>query len=252
MSEGVENPRSSVFTTMVFSKNRGVLLLKPHLNRMRDHATKLKIDGSSIVQQSVQNLLQNQPPEIDEGLVRIECSSTLQMKVNYRPFGIRNEYVDAVTVPSPVWPARVAGTKHGAWSAYRAAKLDANKAGADLALMIHEHSIVDGDRCTPVVMDEDGIIWFSDSPFSVESITLNALKSTLLAEGYHIQSGKLNERLVARCAELVAVGSGIGVVKIESIDGEPVGQEGMNLFNTCKSMIEQIEDDPNNWTGGWG
>ena len=68
---------------------------------------------------------------------------------------LENERVDGVTFPSPVWAKRVAGTKHGAWDAYFDAREHAENL-ADLALMVHEYCIVDADRCTPLIPDEDG------------------------------------------------------------------------------------------------
>ena len=87
---------------------------------------------------------------------------------------------------------------------YFDAREHAENLGADLALMVHEYCIVDADRCIlPLILDEDGVIWHSNSPNSVDSITLDAMRSSLLAAGYHIQTGKLNERLIARCVKLL-------------------------------------------------
>ena len=50
------------------------------------------------------------------------------------------------SLPSPIWPARIAvrSMVHGT---YIQARQHAEQ-GADLALMVHEYSIVDGDRCS--------------------------------------------------------------------------------------------------------
>lgn len=251
MGEVTKGPRSSVFTTMRFSQEHGLFLFERHLLRLIEHATRLKIDVSNINRDAILYHLRESPPELGEGLLRIECTKASQINVAYRPFSLQNEQVDAVTVPSPVWPTRIAGTKHGAWDAYLEARKLAEEAGADLALMVHEYSIVDADRCSPFILDEDGIIWISDSRYSVESVTFEALRSPLLSEGYHIQQGKLNERLVARCVEAVAVGSGVGVLKIDSIDGEPIGDESSQLFEFCSSAFEEIHSNPENWEGVW-
>ena len=251
MSEVTQGPRSSVFTTMRFSKEHGLFLFEQHLIRLIDHAKKLKIDDSNINRDVIWHHLRENPPDFDEGLLRIECTKASPVNVAYRPFSLQNEQVDAVTVPSPIWPTRIAGTKHGAWDAYLKARKHAEEMGADLALMVHEYSIVDGDRCSPFILDEDGVIWISDSRHSVESITFEALRSPLLNGGYHIQRGKLNERLVARCVEAVAVGSGVGVLKIDSIDNEPIGDESSRLFEFCSSAFEEIYSNPKNWEGVW-
>ena len=251
MSEVTQGPRSSVFTTMRFSKRRGLFLIKHHIARMIEHAAQLKIDATAINLDSIVQLLQEIPPEMEEGLLRIECTRSLQLRATYRSFSIQNENVDAVTLPSPVWPARIAGTKHGAWDAYIQARQQAEQMGADLALMVHEYSIVDGDRCSPLVLDEDGVIWASDSNTSVDSVTFQAVHDSLLDAGFHIQHGRLNERLVARCVEVVAVGSGVGVLKIDSIDGEPIGDGSSRLFDCCNSCLERLYNSTENWAEVW-
>ena len=252
MSEVNPSPRSSVFTTMRFSHERGLFLFGHHLARMLGHAAKLRIDESNINRESLFDLLLKNPPQISEGLVRIECTKNSELSVAYRPFTIQNEAIDAITVPSPIWPPRVAGTKHGAWGAYIEARNYAEQKGADLALMVHEYSIVDGDRCTPLILDEDGVVWASHANSSVSSITLNAIHESILEAGFHIQQGNLNERLVARCVEAVAVGSGVGVLKIDSIDNETIGDGSTRLFNVCANMLDENYDNPDNWEEVWG
>ncbi|MAH30011.1 MAG: hypothetical protein CL959_04970 [Euryarchaeota archaeon] len=251
MSELNPSPRSSVFTTMRFSQERGLFLLDNHLARMLEHAAKLRIDESNINRESFLELLQKNPPQISEGLVRIACAKDSELSVAYRPFKIQNEAIDAITVPSPIWPPRIAGTKHGAWGAYIDAQNYAEQKGADLALMVHDYSIVDGDRCTPLVLDEDGVAWVSHANSSVSSITLSAIHDSILEAGFHIQQGKLNERLVARCVEAIAVGSGVGVLKIDSIDNEPIGDGGTRLYDVCVNTLDNNYNNPDNWEEVW-
>ena len=251
MSELNPSPRSSVFTTMRFSQERGLFLFDNHLARMLEHAAKLRIDESGINRESFLDLLQKNLPQISEGLVRIECAKDSELRVAYRPLTIQNEIIDAITVPSPIWPPRVAGTKHGAWGAYIEARNYAEQKGADLALMVHDYSIVDGDRCTSLVLDEDGVVWVSHANSSVLSITLSALHDSILEAGFHIQQGNLNERLVARCVEAVAVGSGVGVLKIDSIDNEPIGDGSTRLFDMCVNILGDNYNNPGNWEEVW-
>ena len=251
MSELNPSPRSSVFTTMRFSQERGLFLFDHHLARMLEHAAKLRIDESNINRESFVELLQTNPPQISEGLVRIECAKDTELRVTYRPFTIQNEEVDAITVPSPIWPPRVAGTKHGAWGAYIEARNYAEQKGVDLALMVHDYSIIDGDRCTPLVLDEDGVVWASHANSSVFSITLSAIHDSILEAGFHIQQGNLNERLVARCVEAVAVGSGVGVLKIDSIDNESIGDGSTRLFDVCVGILGDGYSNPDNWEEVW-
>lgn len=252
MSEVGPSPRSSVFTTMRFSQEHGLFLLDLHLARMIEHAAKLRIDEKNINAESLLEVLRKNPPQISEGLVRIECTKNSELNVAYRPFTIQNEAVDAITVPSPIWPPRVAGTKHGAWGAYIEARNYAEQKGVDVALMVHDYSIVDGDRCTPLVLDEDGVVWVSHANSSVSSITLHAIHDSILEAGFHIQYGNLNERLVARCVEAVAVGSGVSVLSIDSIDNEPIGDGSTRLFDACVNILDNAYNNPDNWGEVWG
>lgn len=218
---------------------------------MKIHSNKLRIEDSSIEMDSILDFLLKNPPKLAEGLLRLECTSSHKLHVTYRPFSIQNEEVDAVTVPSPVWPKRVSGTKHGAWESYIKARGYAEEHGADLALLIHDFSIVDCDRCAPLIVDEDGVLWASNSDLSVQSITFDLLEDALQMKGYAIQRGHLNERIVARCAEAVAVGSGVGVLKIDSIDGEPIGNGNKHLFELCKTILDVQYQNENQWTEVW-
>ena len=251
MREVNPSPRSSVFTTMRFSQERGLFLFNHHLARMLEHAAKLRINENNINREAFLELLQKNPPQISEGLVRVECTKNSELDVAYRPFTIQNEAIDAITVPSPIWPPRIAGTKHGAWGAYIEARNYAEQNGADLALMVHDYSIVDGDRCTPLILDEDGVVWVSRANISVTSITLKAVHDSIFEAGFHIQQGNLNERLVARCVEAIAVGSGIGVLKIDSIDNEPIGDGSTRLYDVCVNTLDNNYNNPENWEEVW-
>ena len=104
MTEVSQSPRSSVFTTMRFSKSRGLFLLENHLRRLEAHAARLRIDAKGINQQSIVEILKENPPQIDEGLLRIELSKQLKIDVTYRPLTLENERVDCCllyTSPSP-------------------------------------------------------------------------------------------------------------------------------------------------------
>ena len=61
MREVNPSPRSSVFTTMRFSQERGLFLFDHHLVRMLEHAAKLRIDESNISREAFLELLQNPP-----------------------------------------------------------------------------------------------------------------------------------------------------------------------------------------------
>ena len=61
MSEDGQSPRSSVFTTMRFSKANGVFLFPHHIARLKEHATKLRIDYSLINERFILEHLELKP-----------------------------------------------------------------------------------------------------------------------------------------------------------------------------------------------
>ena len=82
--------------------------------------------------------------------------------------------------------------------------------GADAVLLVHEHRIVDERRSTPLLLDDDGVVWASkDEDGGVDSVTLQTLVHDLAAAGLPVQRGHLNERRVARATAMVAVRPGI-------------------------------------------
>tara|TARA_B100002052_G_C15501376_1_gene427331 strand:- start:29 stop:409 length:381 start_codon:yes stop_codon:yes gene_type:complete len=103
---------------------------------------------------------------------------------------------------------------------------NAERMGSDIALLIHDHCIVDGDRCTPILLDEDGVAYApGEEQGAVASVTLTLIENELESAGIPLRMAWLTEELVRRCRELVVIGTGIGVVVVEEIDGHdiPVG-----------------------------
>lgn len=182
------------------------------------------------------------------GLVRLSYSSETGWKVQYRAFTVRNEALDAISTPAPRWNPKTNGCKHGDWAPYNDARAMAEKAGCDVALFVHEHALVDGDRGTPLLLDEDGTVWLpADDDGGVDGITASFLEARLPEFGLPVMRGRLNERLVARCHELVVVGSGLGACRVDSIDGERVGQSTV-LSEQCQKIINQHFTQEATWS----
>ena len=236
-------PRSEVFTTVLVRNNGSVADWSAHLNRLHEHAKRLRLS------------LPNDPPEIAPPtnetwqLARISCSSTeLAWVVNYRPVQFRDEAIEAITVPAPRWNERTNGTKHGDWSAYTEAHELAEQAGFDAALLVHDYAIVDGDRGTPLVLDEDGTVWMaSSSEGGVDGVTAGVLEALLPTVGLPVVKGKLNERTVARCAELVLVGTGMGACHVSSLDGVALGSSTA-LSSACQRLLSQHFTEEGTWS----
>ena len=245
-------PRSAVFTTVLWNGKTSIADFAQHLKRLKSHAERLRIELPSDFISMLSNqikLIDNSPIEELQLLNITYDSENEEVRLNPRPLPKhRNCDMHAITMPLKKWLGDVTGTKHGDWQPYYEAKLIAEQNGADIALLIDEYCIIDGDRASVMVIDEDGVAYFSDSPQAVAGITLGVVAPQLQALGIPVNYAKLNERLVARCAELVAVGVGIGACNILTIDGENVGQHQSIISSKLIAYLAQHYSNINNWT----
>ena len=218
----VVGPKSAVFTT-VRARNGHLFHLDLHKSRLQRHA---EILGIKIPEFEI-------PSGLD-GLVRIQIDES-GVVFNSIPFyqEIHME-AEGLTVPAPRWTRKVTGTKHGDWDAYRKITRDTLSKGADVALLVHEHCIVDGDRVMPLVLDEDGVVWISGPEFGgVDSVTFDVCRPEIEAAGFVISEGRLNERLVARAKEFVLLGSGMGAARLTVLDDVDIGDGTNKLQQVC-------------------
>ena len=219
-------PKSAVFTT-VRAREGHLFHLNLHLERLSRHAEILGIDVPEI-----------EFPNHLDGLVRIQISKD-GVEFDSTPF-YQEIHMDAegITVPAPRWTRKVTGTKHGDWDAYREITTQAFNKGADVALLIHEHCIVDGDRVMPLVLDEDGVVWISGPEFGgVDSVTFDVCRPEIEKAGFIISEGRLNERLVARAKEVVLLGSGMGAARLTVLDDIDIGDNSNNLQQVCINAL---------------
>lgn len=219
-------PKSAVFTT-VRARKGDLFHLDLHLERLQKHAAILGIKIPQLV-----------IPDGLEGLVRIEVNSD---KVS---FGIKPFYqeihmeAEGITIPAPRWTRKVTGTKHGDWEPYRKITEEVFSKGADVGLLVHDYCIIDGDRVMPLVLDEDGVVWISDSKLGgVSSVTYDVCKQAIKDAGFVISSGRLNERLVARAKEIVLLGTGMGAARLTVLDDVDIGDGSDNLQQVCISAL---------------
>ena len=222
----MEGPKSAVFTT-VRARDGHLFHLDLHLNRLKKHAAVL---GISIPEIEVPTGL--------EGLIRIQVDSN-GVEFNTKPFyqEIHME-AEGITVPAPRWTRKVMGTKHGDWNPYREITIESFQKGADVALLVHEFCIVDGDRVMPLVLDEDGVVWISDSKMGgVDSVTFEICKSAIEDAGFVISEGRLNERIVARAKEFLLLGTGMGAARLTVLDDVEIGDGTNNLQQVCISAL---------------
>tara|TARA_B100001113_G_C21049642_1_gene596134 strand:- start:535 stop:1221 length:687 start_codon:yes stop_codon:yes gene_type:complete len=218
----VVGPKSAVFTT-VRARNGHLFHFDLHKARLQRHA---EILGIRIPEFEI-------PPGLD-GLIRVQIDES-GVVFNSIPFyqEIHME-AEGLTVPAPRWTRKVTGTKHGDWDAYRKITTDTFSKGADVALLVHEHCIVDGDRVMPLVLDEDGVVWISGAEFGgVDSVTFDVCRPEIEAAGFVISEGRLNERLVARAKEFVLLGSGMGAARLTVLDDVDIGDGSNKLQQVC-------------------
>ena len=238
-------PRDAVFTTLLFRPQLGVADLNLHLARLESHAEALRLTphmpGALI---ALQETCQDRTLE---GLVRLAWSNdgwscTIRDRQTLRE-------LDAITAPAPRWAGRVTGTKHGAWAWADEAAAHGEAMGADAVLLVHEHRIVDERRSTPLLLDDDGVVWAAqEDDGGVDSVTLRTLQTGLAAAGLPVQRGHLNERRVARATAMVLVGTGLGVALVETIDGVPFVSPSSRLFHVCSDAYERHMKDQTTWT----
>ena len=218
----MEGPKSAVFTT-VRAREGELFHLDLHLERLARHASVLGIE-----------IPDHKIPDGLNGLIKIQVDSNgiqFEAKDFYQEIHMDAE---GITVPAPRWSRKVMGTKHGDWSAYRKITSDVLQRGFDVALLVHDYCIVDGDRVMPLVLDEDGTVWISDSKYGgIDSVTFDVCKSAIEDAGYVINAGRLNERIVARAKEFVLLGTGMGAAKLTVLDDVEIGDGSSNLQSIC-------------------
>ena len=210
---------ASVFTTLRWDGDR-VAWFEEHLNRLRTHAERL---GIAWPEDFLERLVST-PPIGDGDLCQVKLTRDGQIELTLRQTQYPPSPLCAISHVAPRFTRKAQGTKHAAWSPYTDARTTAEKAGADIALLVHEGAVVDGDRCTPILLDSDGVAYApSLEGGGIDSITLSILRPAIEAAGIPFRHARLTETLLGRASELIVVGTGIGVVWIDEIDGQKIG-----------------------------
>ena len=130
---------------------------------------------------------------------------------------------------------------------YNDAGAQAAERGCEIALLIHNEAVVDCQLATPLLLDDDGTAWYpAPSEGALDSISLASIQSHLEREGIPLIPGRLTRNLLSRARALVAIGTGIGVVLITELDGQPIGNDSDNFANLCfESFYQALESG---WT----
>ncbi|MEE2758888.1 MAG: aminotransferase class IV [Candidatus Thermoplasmatota archaeon] len=230
----------SVFTTLRWKEGQ-VAWLNEHLKRLEKHAERLGI-------QWPENFLESLHSSMIHGegnLCRIQLCKDGEITLTLRESNYSPSPLVATSQEAPRFPANVQGTKHDEWGGYIEARKQSIGKGADIGLLVHDGAVVDGDHCTPILLDRDGVA-FAPAPEGggVDSITLQLLKPAIEASGIPFRTARLTERLIGRASEIIVVGTGVGVAWLNEIDGQEVGKGSPGpLFTVCeKAFYDSLGD----------
>ena len=245
-------PRDSVFTTVMWDGESSIADFTDHIARIENHAKRLRIelpdDLPAVIAKEVCRF-RNNHDENQKLLLTIRYSTLDKISLTSRPLPkLRSSEIHGKTRQLKKWLGEVTGTKHGDWKPYLDARDDAEQSGADISILIDEFSIVDTDRASVVVIDEDGTAYVSDNNLGVHGITNEIIIRSLNSIGIPVMKARLNERMVARCEEILVTGTGIGCSKLVTIDGEIIGREESLIFEKCRDLLSQHYSNPDTWT----
>ena len=231
---------ASVFTTLRWEEGR-VAWLEAHLKRLRAHAERLEIEWP----EDFEERLTSSSPTGDGNLCQVKLSRNGQIELTLRSADYPPSPLSAVSHAAPRFTRKAQGTKHAAWTSYSDARTAAENAGADIALLVHDGAVVDGDRCTPILLDLDGVAYApSLEGGGIDSVTLSILKPAIEAAGIPFRYARLTETLLGRSSELIVVGTGVTVAWIDEIDGQNVGTDSPGpLYETCNAAFVSALDD---------
>ena len=227
---------SSVFTTLRWNNSGDVAWLSLHLSRLRDHAERLGIQWPKDISQ----LLEEASIDGEGNLCRIQLSRDGTVAITRRECNYPKSPLIALSYTAPRFSAKVQGTKHAAWDGYREARSFSIENGGHISLLVHDGVVVDGDQCTPILLDLDGVA-FAPTPEGggVESVTLSILKPIIEAAGIPFRYARLTENLLGRARELIVVGTGVGVAWVNEIDEQSIGIGFPGpLFEVCNSGFQ--------------
>lgn len=214
-----------------------------HFERMIRHADKLGLECPPDLSDRVFSRLREVvPPE-----ERNECSDQdpflLIVKVTsggeiILQSSINNIWpetpLSAISVSAPVWDDGIRGTKHGDYQPYRDAREVAINNGADIGLLFEDGNLIDGDRCSPLLLDRDGVAYHPrHSDGALDSVSLEVIKPFLESSGIPVRGAKITLGMITRCSEMIVCGSGMGIKSLGKIDGRKIGDPRGRLFKVA-------------------
>lgn len=240
------NPTSEVWTAIAWDGNDRLLAADLHFNRLARHSKILEINLPLNLPKIVFDKLSllNSPEESINNkskkpfLVKVTVNRDSQVSVTTTPNKIwKDSPLNAISMSAPDVPTPILGTKHAAWHHYINAREQATKHGADISLFFLNNFLIDGDRCTPVILDNDGVAYYpKNSDGALDSVTLEQLKVGIEVSGIPIREAKISLEMILRSYEMIVLGSGLGVLSIGNIDGQNIGNPKGKLYQAAKKI----------------
>ena len=222
-----------------------------HFARIHRHA---KILGISVPENLVDTVYSgleglehpgepNESPDQANFLLIVEVSS--EGEIRLEPLTIQkwsDRPLSAVSLPAPYWEKPVRGTKHGDYEPHTTARKIAIENGADIGLLFENELLIDGDRCAPILLDNDGVAYHpSHSDGALDSVTIQTIKAGIEGAGIPVRPAIITLNMILRASEMVVCGSGMGIRALGTIDGRNIGTPNGPLFSAAKkSWMEEI------------
>jgi len=249
------DPFSSVFTTMPCNDAGQIAFLDAHLNRLKKHAERLSIDIPDDLNKQISTAINELEGMVDNpvrpsNLATLRLTREGDVSIKLRANEQHVSPMRAISVPDPKWSGNIKGTKHGDWSTYLDARQRASEAGAHIALFVDDEAVTDADRATPMLLDNDGTVWMANPRSGgVDSITASIIIPALEKAGIPINRGRLHQNMIGRAKEIIVVGSGICVARINDIDGQIIGrnEDGILTTTATKALEKALEES---WAEG--
>lgn len=238
----VGDPGSEVFTTIAWDGESRLLAADLHIARLYRHAERLGFDLPGNLTELIFEALSK--AEIPGEPIVGEDQAPFLIKLGVNPNGDVNlvprvngrwpNPMKAISLEAPRWDGSVRGTKHGDWQPYFHAREVATEHGADISLLFDGDILVDGDRCMPILLDNDGIAYYpTPSKGALDSVTLEQIREGIESAGVPVREARLTLSMLLRASEMIVLGSGLGVQALGEIDGRQIGQPNGRLYQAA-------------------
>ena len=238
-----DGPESFVWSAIGWDGGNYLMSPELHFERMIRHAGKLGLECPPDLSDRVLSKLggvsppkeRNECSDQDPFLLIVKVTSGGEIILQ----GSENRTwpdtpLSAISVGAPVWDDDIRGTKHGDYQPYRDAREVAISNGADIGLLFENGNLIDGDRCTPLLLDSDGVAYHPrHSDGALDSVSLQVIKSFLESSGIPVRGAKITLGMITRCSEMIVCGSGMGVKSLGRIDDWRIGNPRGRLYKAA-------------------